>query len=71
MSQAKQSGILRDAQNEYEARDEGRRKIKRLHLRSLTDGGDVERTNQNTIHYLKIVTFLATRNTDNSIEHRK
>ena len=56
----------------------GEGKIKRLlpvhcsgasaHLRSqvLTDGGDVKRTNQNTIHYSKIVTFLATRNTDNS-----
>ena len=27
----------------------------------LTDGGDVKRTDQNTIHYSKIVTFLATK----------
>ena len=33
----------------------------------LTEGGDVKRTSENTIHYLKIVTFLATRNTDSSI----
>ena len=32
---------------------------------------DVKRTNENTIHYSKIVTFLATRNTDRSINHRK
>ena len=56
-----------------EKRDEGRRKIKRLlpvhcsgssaHPRPqvLTDSGDVKRTNQNTIHYSKIVTFLATK----------
>ena len=56
-----------------EERDEERRKIKRLlpvhcsgssaHLRPqvLTDGGDVKRTNQNTIHYSKIVTFQATK----------
>ena len=30
-----------------------------LHIQILTDGGDVKRTNQNTIHYSKIVTFLA------------
>ena len=43
------------------------------HLRSqvLTDGRDVKRINQDTIHYSKVVTFLATRNTDNSIKHRK
>ena len=32
---------------------------------------DVKRTNENTIHYSKIFTFLATRNTDRSINHRK
>ena len=36
-----------------------------------TDGGDVKRTNQNTIHYSNIVIFRATRNTNNSIKHRK
>ena len=30
-----------------------------LHIQILTDGGDVKRTNQNMIHYSKIVTFLA------------
>ena len=30
------------------------------------DGGDVKRTNQNTIHYSNIVIFLATRNTNNT-----
>ena len=60
------------ARHEREARDEGKRKIKRLfavhcsccsaHLRPqiLTTRGDVKRTNQNTIYYrAKIVTFLA------------
>ena len=42
-----------------------------LHSQVLTDGRDVKRTNQDTIHYSKVVTFLATRNTDNSIKHRK
>ena len=64
--------ISRGARHEREARDEGKRKIKRLfavhcsccsaHLRPqiLTARGDVKRTNQNTIHYrAKIVTFLA------------
>ena len=64
--------ISRGARHEREARDEGKRKIKRLfavhcsccsaHLRPqiLTTRGDVKRTNQNTIHYrAKIVTFLA------------
>ena len=36
-----------------------------------TDGGDVKRTNQNTIHYSNIVIFLSTRNNNNSIKHRK
>ena len=38
------------------------------HLRPqvLTNGGDVKKTNENTIYYSKIVTFLATRNTDSS-----
>ena len=64
--------ISRGAQHEREARDERKRKIKRLfavlcsccsaHFRPqiLTARGDVKRTNQNTIHYrAKIVTFLA------------
>ena len=33
--------------------------VVQLHIQILTDGGDVKRTNQNTIHYSKIVTFLA------------
>ena len=43
------------------------------HLRPqvLTDGGDVKRTNQNTIHCSKIVNFLAARNTDNNMKHTK
>ena len=57
---------------ERSAQKEGRRKIKRLlqvhfsgssaHLRPqvLTNGDDVKRTNENTIYYSKIVTFLAT-----------
>ena len=75
--------ILREARNECEAAYEGRRNIKCLFLyqsivlallptypsRVLIDGGDVKRTDQNTIHYSKIVTFLATRNTDNSMRH--
>ena len=32
---------------------------------------DVKRTSENTFHYSKIVTILATRNTDSSINHRK
>ena len=38
------------------------------HLRPqvLTNGGDVKKTNENTIYYSKIVTFLATRNTNSS-----
>ena len=64
--------ISRGARHEREARDEGKRKIKRLfavhcsccsaHLRPqiLTTRGDVKRTNQNTIHcQAKIVPFLA------------
>ena len=74
--------ILNKALKVSDVRDKGRRKIKRLlpvhcsgpsaHLRPqvLTDRGDVKRTNQNTIHYSKIVTFQATRNTDSSINHR-
>ena len=42
-----------------------------LRLQMLTDGGDVKRTNENTIHCSKIVIFLATRNVDSSINHRK
>ena len=45
------------------ANSEMREKGKKI----LTEGGDVKRTSENTIHYLKIVTFLATRNTDSSI----
>ena len=61
----------------------GEEKIKRLqpvhcsdssaHLRPqiLTDGYDVKRTNENTIQYSKIVTFLGTKNADSSINPRK
>ena len=74
--------ISRGARYEREARDEGKRKIKRLfavhcsccsaHLRPqiLTTRGDVKRTNQNTIHYrAKIVTFL-TRSVCIAVEMR-
>ena len=62
----------KNVRNVPEARDEGRRKIKRLlpvhccgssailHPQVLTDGGDIKGTNQNTIHYSKIVAFLTT-----------
>ena len=33
--------------------------VVQLHIQILTDGDDVKRTNQNTIHYSKIVSFLA------------
>ena len=46
-----------------EIREKGKKYI-------LTEGGGVKRTNENTIHYLKIVTFLATTNTNSSINPR-
>ena len=71
-----------NVRNVREARDEGSRKIKHLlpvhccgssallHLQVLTDGGNIKSTHQNTIHYSKIVAFLATRNTDSSINYK-
>ena len=53
-------GILRETRKECEARDEGRRKIKHL----LPDAKSIALAlppTQNTIHYSKIITFLATR----------
>ena len=78
MSQARWMQHFVQSSNKCEAWDEGRRKIKPLLLvhcsgssaqlrpQVLTDGSDVKRTNQNTIHCSKIVTFLAARNTNNS-----
>ena len=41
------------------------------HKLIMTHGGDIKRANEKWIHYSKLVIFLATRNTDNSINHRK
>ena len=67
----------------WSVRQAGRRKIKHLlpvHCSGssahplpqvLTDGDDVKRINQKTVHCSKLVSFMATRKNDNSIKHRK
>ena len=73
--------ILCKAQNERKVQDEENIVVPVISICSgsfthlcpqiLTDAGDVKRTSENTFHYSKIVTILATRNTDSGINHRK
>ena len=71
MSQAKRTRHFVRSARRGEKKNKAPVTSSSFRLQVLTDGGDVKSTNQNTIHYSKILTFLATRNTDNSIEHRK